>query len=211
MSTPSRLPRVVSAVLGVIALAAVVPLACSGFPFPPGYIAGPVLGVPSSCDGDAYLAVPAQDCPSSQCPGPVAFAVCGGTSFTGCTCSQPPGVLVPALDAGEEEGFSVDPCDSGCGFGGVECIFEGGGDGEFDGEFDSPVDAPLFDVGDRGDCSGEVAERVPASECGSCDGRYAYLLCDGLFYSVCSCDLPPGYSLVDGGAPEAGPKKDAGK
>jgi hypothetical protein len=65
-------------------------------------------------------------------------------------------------------------------------------------------DGPLFDVGDLGDCSGEVAEPIPASTCGHCGGLYAYALCEGLFYSTCSCDLPPGYVLVDGGDLDGG-------
>src|SRR5579862_9911489 len=88
-----------SVVTVAVALATTVPLACSGFPFPPGYVAGPVLGVPPTCDGDAYLAVPSMDCPASSCVGPVAFAVCDGESFSGCTCQQPLGVLIPRLDS----------------------------------------------------------------------------------------------------------------
>jgi hypothetical protein len=204
------LRRVVSATLTVMSAAAVVPLACFGFPFPPGYVAGPVSGVPSTCEGDAYLAVPARDCPASQCFAPVAFAVCDGTSFSGCTCTQPPGVLIPGLDSreGSEGGFvseagffsegGVGTDGSGCGF------FEAG---------ESPCaagDGPFFDVGDRGDCSGQVAEQVRASECDSCPEPHAYFLCDGLFFSTCSCELPPGYDLIDSGRPDAG-KKDATK
>lgn len=62
---------------------------------------------------------------------------------------------------------------------------------------------PLFSVGDLGDCSGEVAMMIQASECGTCTGG-AYALCDGLIYSMCSCDLPPGYTLSEGGATDGG-------
>ena len=57
----------------------------------------------------------------------------------------------------------------------------------------------MFDVGNLGDCSGEVAKEIPGIKCGSCAGIVAYALCSGLVYSTCSCGLPPGYVLVDGG------------
>jgi hypothetical protein len=200
------LRRIVSATFTLMSAAAVLPVACSGFPFPPGYVAGPVTGVPSTCEGDAYLAVPAQDCPASQCFAPVAFAVCDGTSFSGCTCTQPPGVLIPGLDAreGSEGGFVSEAgfgSDNGIGSDGSSCGVFDGGEAQC-----AAGDGPFFDVGDRGDCSGQVAERVLASECDSCPKPYAYFLCDGLFFSTCSCELPPGYDLIDGGRLDAGTK-----
>jgi hypothetical protein len=203
-----------------VTAATLVPLACSsGFPFPAGYVAGPVLGVPATCDGDAYLAVPVGDCPSSSCPGPVAFAVCDGTSFSGCTCTQPPGVLIPTEDASGQDslffdgGGGVFSDDSG----GLCFGFDTGGSCGCSAGFDAScgaADGPLFDVGDQGDCSGLVAQRVPASDCATCPGAYAYLLCDGLFFTTCSCELPPGYEQEDTGAPSkdaAGPDTSNGR
>jgi hypothetical protein len=78
-----------------------------------------------------------------------------------------------------------------------------------DGAGDGPGDGPLFDAGDQGHCAGEVAVPIPAADCGSCASRphskaTAYLLCDGLFYSTCSCDLPPGYTVVEAGTKDSG-------
>jgi hypothetical protein len=216
MSASRRgLLRTVSAATVLLTSVAVVPLACSGFPFPPGYVAGPVSGVPATCEGDAYLAVPSGDCPASSCQGPVAFAVCDGTSFSGCTCSQPPGVLVPGLDAreGSRSSSSGSGCapatcrGSGCSSGftcspGVDCSRSSCSsfDSSSSGSDDGAGDGPLFDVGDKGDCKGQVAERVSGAECPTCTLQYAYLLCDGIFYSSCSCALPAGYELVDASA-----------
>jgi hypothetical protein len=71
---------------------------------------------------------------------------------------------------------------------------------------DGPEGGALFDAGNMGDCSGFVAKSIPASSCGTCEGEgmSAYALCDGLLYSTCSCDLPPGYVLIDGGADSDG-------
>jgi hypothetical protein len=71
-------------------------------------------------------------------------------------------------------------------------------------------DGPIYDVGNLGECSGEVAAEIPAADCGRCDERVAYALCDGLFFATCACTLPPGYTLVDAGLyvgepPDAGP------
>jgi hypothetical protein len=205
------LSRIASALFAVVALASLVPLACSGFPFPPGYVAGPVNGVPATCNGDAYLAVPSGDCPNSQCDSPVAFAVCDGNTFTGCTCTQPPGVLIAALDveAGngfEDEGFACGP--EGCFSDASEDPCNP--DDASGGDCTEPIDAPLYDVGDRGECSGQEAQKICGAECGPCTG-YAYLLCDGLFFSACSCDLPTGYTLNDAGVQGCGGPKDAGK
>jgi hypothetical protein len=69
---------------------------------------------------------------------------------------------------------------------------------------DGPEGGPLFEAGNMGKCSGFVAKSIPASACGTCEGAGAYALCDGLLYSTCSCDLPPGYVLVDAGADNDG-------
>lgn len=79
------------------------------------------------------------------------------------------------------------------------CCPGGGGDSVEDGL----PDGPLWDVGNLGDCTGEVAEMT--SQCVECDGP-AYALCNGVFYSTCSCDLPPGYVLVRGGDGDGGSK-----
>jgi hypothetical protein len=51
------------------------------------------------------------------------------------------------------------------------------------------------------DCSGEVAFAISAADCPKdCKGKVAYVLCEGVCYSACACDLPPGFSLVDGGS-----------
>jgi hypothetical protein len=50
------------------------------------------------------------------------------------------------------------------------------------------------------DCSGEVAFAIPAADCPKdCKGSTAYVLCEGVCYSECACDLPRGFSLADGG------------
>jgi hypothetical protein len=74
-------------------------------------------------------------------------------------------------------------------------------------------------------CSAQVAFEIPAADClqQSCKGPAAYAVCQGGCYTVCTCTLPSGYTLEDGGfvigdggeedAPgskEAGPGTDAG-
>jgi hypothetical protein len=50
------------------------------------------------------------------------------------------------------------------------------------------------------DCSGNVAFAVAAGDCPKdCDESTAYVLCQGVCYSDCACDLPEGFSLLDGG------------
>jgi hypothetical protein len=42
---------------------------------------------------------------------------------------------------------------------------------------------------------------MPAKDCYGCTGSVAYALCDenGSIQCSCACDLPTGYSLIDGG------------
>jgi hypothetical protein len=76
-----------------------------------------------------------------------------------------------------------------------------------------PVEAEVFDILDEcvccgktilplsPDCSGEVAFAIVAADCPKdCKGKVAYVLCKGVCYSDCACDLPSGFSLVDGGS-----------
>jgi hypothetical protein len=50
-------------------------------------------------------------------------------------------------------------------------------------------------------CSGRVAIRIYSenSRCPPCDRPAAYALCQGGCYTECSCSLPAGYELEDGG------------
>jgi len=181
-------------VLFALALAAVMtalPLACSSSNTD-GYAPGPVLDVPPTCTDGSYLPVTRSQCPESVCLEAQLYAVCVGDVFAGCACTPPPGGVLSSDGGGAEDSSEDDDC----------CFFFDGSDGPQDG----PGDGPLFDVGNLGDCSGEVAMEIPASKCGSCTGSVAYALCSGLVYSTCSCDLPPGYVLVDGGLES----KDAG-
>jgi hypothetical protein len=162
---------------------------------PPGFVPGPVFGVGSCCADGTYTEVPPVDCPRSTCAGTSAYAVCVGSSYGGCTCTEP--TTVP-------DASSFGPCGSGgskgsLGGGATGAAGSGTGSGSESEGGIGVRDATLFDVGDLGDCSGQTAVKVRASECGSCSGKLAYLLCNGLFFSSCSCDLPPGYTLVDGG------------
>jgi hypothetical protein len=199
----------IAAALALVTAVTVLPLSCNSKPgLPEGYVAGPVFGVPTCCaDGD-YLLVASLACPRSSCMGPAAYAWCNAGSYTGCTCVQPaqgelalPGVC-DGGDSGDvgEGSFEEADVDSFC------------GDEAFE---DAPADAPpsIFDVGDdNGECSGLVAKRVVASRCDDCEATHShsYLLCDGMFFSRCSCTLPPGYMVFDAGAPEdSGSKKDA--
>ncbi len=51
------------------------------------------------------------------------------------------------------------------------------------------------------DCSGDVAFAMPAGDCSKdCKGSTSYALCEGVCYSDCACDLPRGFTLVDGGS-----------
>jgi hypothetical protein len=75
---------------------------------------------------------------------------------------------------------------------------------------DSGKSGSLWNVGNQGHCMGEVAQAIPSTACGACarsaDATMtAFLLCDGLLYTECSCSLPPGYTLVDAGLFDAGP------
>jgi hypothetical protein len=183
------------AAVALFAAVNAMPLACRGPS--DGFVPGPVENVPLSCADGSFLAVTPADCPASACIGTMVYAICQGGTFTGCACSPPPGSNeddeggeTSVEDGGEEASF----CDMGVESGNVTCN-EGG-------------DGPLFDTGDLGDCSGNVARRV--FPCGSCKGD-GYALCNGLTYSTCSCDLPPGYTLLDAGVLDGGPvSTDAG-
>jgi hypothetical protein len=157
-------------------------------------VEGPVFGVPSCCPSGHYVVVPAFACPRSTCS-EVAYAVCRDHSYVGCSCTKPPGKPLPGAmcEAGVD---SVSAGEGGCGEGG--CSFDDGGDGA------NVAEAALFDVGDLGDCSGTTATKIAASECHRCKGAVAYALCNGMSFSSCSCVLPPGYVLVDGGILDAG-------
>jgi hypothetical protein len=51
------------------------------------------------------------------------------------------------------------------------------------------------------DCSGDIAFAMSAGDCPKdCTGSTAYALCEGVCYSDCACDLPEGFTLVDGGS-----------
>jgi hypothetical protein len=52
-------------------------------------------------------------------------------------------------------------------------------------------------------CTGMTAIEVPAKDCSAfaCNGQVAYVLCQDDCYSACACDLPAGFTLVDGGGP----------
>jgi hypothetical protein len=175
-----------SAALGITAALTVMPVACSGNS--DGFVPGPVSGVPDTCTTGTYVIVVSSQCPPTDCPSEMLFAVCEGSVFAGCSCSPPPGGVLA------EGGLEDSPSESCEDTGTCTCA-----DG-FDGTMGSP-DGPLFDVGDLGDCSGNVARKL--SSCGSCPGA-AYALCNGLTYSTCSCDLPPGYVLSDAGMLEGG-------
>jgi hypothetical protein len=71
--------------------------------------------------------------------------------------------------------------------------------------FSTPsVDGALEDTGNLGNCSALTAREIPPMDCHGC-GDAAYALCEGVFFSSCTCSLPPGYTLVDAGPlPEAG-------
>jgi hypothetical protein len=129
----------------------------------------------------------------------VAYPVCTEGVYKGCTCTLPEdGELALLGDAGADSGCeSIDVSDAS----GGQPLDRGGTPVKpsDDGPSGGPVDGPLFDVGDRGDCTGQVAKEVPAADCGDCSGHesFAYELCDGMYFSSCSCDLPPGYTLIN--------------
>jgi hypothetical protein len=182
-----------------VSTAMALPLACSTLPLalPPGFVGGSVVGVPNSCLDGTYLPVESRDCPSPRCPGKESFAVCLEGVYAGCICRLD-GELPPPLPA--PDGGTDAPLDVGEDFSLIDVGPSSGGD---------LLDSPLFDVGDLGDCSGEIAKQISTSECPMCHGRHAYALCDGMFYSTCTCKLPPGYRLLDAGATEGGYSKDA--
>lgn len=182
--------------LATVALVAAVyamPIACSGGD---GFVAGPVEGVPSSCEDDTFLVVTPAQCPASACIGTSLFAVCQDGGFVGCACSRPPGNEENEGGLDSDSAFVEDSESCSIGVESGECID------------DAMTDGPLFDTGDLGDCSGMVAQRV--YPCGACKGD-GYALCDGLTFSRCSCELPPGYTLLDAGVLDGGPvTQDAG-
>jgi hypothetical protein len=48
-----------------------------------------------------------------------------------------------------------------------------------------------------GPCVGNVAKKIPASECpATCTESVVFALCDGKAYSSCSCSLPSGFMLA---------------
>jgi hypothetical protein len=61
-------------------------------------------------------------------------------------------------------------------------------------------------------CEGRVASKLPAADCVAegCPGSVAYAVCSASCWSVCSCSIPAGYTLVDAGffAAEAGDAPD---
>jgi hypothetical protein len=58
---------------------------------PPGAVAGNVGGTLPPCTGDAYLPVPAADCPFIMCNG-TAYALCTASGhFGACDCEVPSG------------------------------------------------------------------------------------------------------------------------
>jgi hypothetical protein len=193
--------RRVAAALALIAVIAFIPQACgsSRDTAPPpasnvDYVPGPVFGVPECCNSNTYITVQALDCPRSDCSGKSAYAVCTGATFGGCTCNPP---------VGWQEIQTVS-CSGGKGSAGFTGLAGSGGEvgppeGDGDDGGPDPGDGPFFDVGDLGDCSGSVAKEIPAYDCPLCSGTVAYALCGGLYYSACSCSLPPGYVLLDGG------------
>jgi hypothetical protein len=143
------------------------------------------------------------DCPRSHCSGNAAYAVCSEGLFAGCACDQPKDLLeVDHVSCVGGPAGSKGATGSAGAAGSAGSAADGSSS---DGPADLG-DGPLFDVGDLGDCSGAIAKEIPASECGHCDGAHAYALCQGLFYSDCSCVLPPGYVLVDGGVLDGGPR-----
>ena len=77
-------------ILSFIGVAAAAAAGCSGgIVFPTTAIAGTITGVPSSCSGQVYLVVQASDCGFAKCSESTAFALCDGTSYTECDCSNP--------------------------------------------------------------------------------------------------------------------------
>jgi hypothetical protein len=193
---------VIAAIIGAGAVAAG---GCGGsFALPPGAESFVPYG---SCGQEGWAIGTAMDCPSVHCPGGQYYVICNGTEWVACDCSVPQGldpISFAFFDGAPPLGEEADG-----GEGDAECGCQQ--DSDVDGpslDAPAPSDGPLFDVGDLGDCSGTVAKPIPASDCGLCsdDGAVvAYALCEGLFFSTCSCSLPPGYVLIGDGGPDDGP------
>lgn len=82
---------IVLSLLGVVAASAA---GCGGIALPPGALPGPVTGAPAdACSADGtYYDVTSADCGFLNCNGPPsgpAYALCDGTSFSACTCTEP--------------------------------------------------------------------------------------------------------------------------
>jgi hypothetical protein len=193
----------ISAVLALPMASTTLPLSCSsGAP----YVVGPVFGVPSACTSGSYLVIPAEDCPATNCNGVENYALCIDGTYGACACSPPPGYFPAdaggdsALEDAEVELGATEDCDpDGDADFAKSCATEDFAEAGPDAPEGGPADGPLFDAGDLGACSGETAKKIPAQDCGDCKGMVAYALCEGITYSTCSCDLPPGYTLVDAG------------
>jgi hypothetical protein len=122
------------------------------------------------CDGNLARQIPVTECPGcSSEDGGTAYAQCNGTSYNDCTCEITCGFTLV-----DDQGKPVD-----------------GG----------PRGQTLTNQEPQGSCCGLVAEEMPASACFGCTGDKAYAVCDDhqLLTCACACDLPKGYTLIDGG------------
>jgi hypothetical protein len=121
------------------------------------------------CTGNVARQIPVNQCPGcSSEDGGQAFAQCTGTAYSDCTCQVTCGYTLLNAQGAVAEG-------------------------SFPGQTTSN---PLPQCS----CCGNVAEQIPGNGCYGCTGSVAYALCDdnGSIQCSCACDLPAGYTLIDG-------------
>jgi hypothetical protein len=127
-------------------------------------------GALGACTGNVAKEIPTNQCSGcSSVEGGKAYAQCTGTSYTDCTC-----VITCGYTLLNDEGK---PADGG------------------------PHGQSLTNQEPQASCCGLVAEEMPGGACYGCTGDKAYALCDdhNVLTCACACDLPEGYTVIDGG------------